>query len=258
MECLRQRESRAPSSKLLDARCASYRSVPGTPPSNGLEAVASGQALCQIPDTTAPPYRHVCYLEITPKGADGPRLQGSGWLAGPRTVITAGHCVFQRNLNSWASSIRVSIAFDGVTEHYPPQDSHNLQSVEQWTQDGLEAYDYGAIILPQPVEAGYFGFRNVADADLLHLLVSLLGYPTQHNATMWGDQGFLLSATPTQIFYPMEAIPGMSGGPVFVTLDGKRYVVGIHNYGGAVGNYATRINSVVWNDIRVWVNDFAS
>jgi V8-like Glu-specific endopeptidase len=83
--------------------------------------------------------------------ANGQLLQGTGWLAGSRTVFTAGHCVYQRNLASWALKIRVHLAVNGSDQElYPVQESHNLHSVEQWTNEGSEAYDYGAIILQPP------------------------------------------------------------------------------------------------------------
>jgi glutamyl endopeptidase len=59
---------------------------------------------------------------------------------------------------------------------------------------------------------------------------------------------------PTQIFYDLESEPGMSGGPVFYNKDGKRYAVGIHNYGDSSGNYGTRISQPVYNDIAAWAS----
>jgi V8-like Glu-specific endopeptidase len=226
----------------------------GTKPTNGSPGEDPIPSLVQIPNTIIEPYRHICLLEIWP--VNGVPLQGTGWLAGPQTIITAGHCVYQQDLRSWASSIRVHIAVNGENnESYTVQESHNLRSVEQWTVDGLEAYDYGAVILPQPVDAGFFGIGQLNDADLQNLLVSLIGYPTTtpDHETMWGDEGFVVAVQPTQIYYDFETEDGLSGGPVFYTKDGKRYVVGIHNYGGAA-NYGTRISAPVFDDITAWKN----
>jgi V8-like Glu-specific endopeptidase len=136
--------------------------------------------------------------------------------------------------------IRVHLAVSGDNQEvYAVQQSHDLHSVLQWTDDGLEEYDYGAIILPEPFAnpAGYFGFSERTDGDLDNLMVSILGYPTTtpDHETMWGDQGFLVNVLPTQVFYDMETEEGMSGGPVFYTKGDNRYVVGIHNYGGGGG-----------------------
>jgi V8-like Glu-specific endopeptidase len=268
MQSLQRRIEQPVLAMLLDARSASYVRHPSDGARGGRRNAgdASGASaspfLQRIPDTTQTPYRYTCFLEITPQS--GPALQGTGWLAGPRTVITAGHCLFQRNLNTWASTIRVHIAMDGPTQYYQIQDSHNLHSVAQWVSEGQEAYDYGAIILNTPVDAGSFGLHDASDGDLQSLLVSLLGYPLlladdgttvrSDNGTMWGDQTFLSSVQPAQIFYGMQALPGMSGGPVFYTFNGGRYVVGIHNYGSPSGNYATRITAPVKKDILAWAS----
>ena len=59
----------------------------------------------RILDTDLDPWRMICNLEIvSPLG----RFVGTGWLAGPRTVITAGHCVSARMMRGNASSIRVT------------------------------------------------------------------------------------------------------------------------------------------------------
>jgi V8-like Glu-specific endopeptidase len=245
----------------ISARAASYglskapnsRATSGGDPSNG--------SLAQIPNTEPAPYRQVCLLEITPHSDDGQPLQGSGWLATPNLVVTAGHCVFQRNLNSYALNIRVHLAVNGTgQEHYDTQDSHNLQSVKEWTHDGDLDADIGAIILPNAFVGppGHFGYDNIlSDADLEYLLVDILGYPdskfSPDSLTMWGNEGLLSRPTPTRIFYGMQTVDGMSGGPVFYTDGNGRHIVGIHNYGdGEYGNFATRLTESVQNVIIGW------
>jgi V8-like Glu-specific endopeptidase len=46
----------------------------------------------EIGDTTVSPWKWVCSLIITSR--DGHSWIGTGWLVGPHTVITAGHCVY--------------------------------------------------------------------------------------------------------------------------------------------------------------------
>jgi glutamyl endopeptidase len=259
MDCVLRRRAARENSRPLGARAASYLRHAtdgiGAAPTNGqLAGQSTIPTLVPIPDTTIMPYRQICLLEIIP--ATGQTLQGTGWLAGPRTVITAGHCVYQTQFGSWATTIRVHLAVNGTNqEYYPVQESHSLHSVEQWTNGGDPAYDYGAVILPSAVDAGNFGYKALADSDLQSLLVSLVGYPvtSPDHETMWGDQGFLIGVKPTQIFYDIESEEGMSGCPVFYTDGEKRYAVGIHNYGGgSSGNYATRISEPVYNDINAW------
>jgi len=116
------RQKAAGRTPLVDARLASYSSLSTPSPSVG-ETGPLIPNLVRITDTRASPYRQVCFLEITPAGGDP--LQGSGWLAAPNLVITAGHCVFQQQFKRWANTIRVHLAVDGSDEPYDTQDSHN-------------------------------------------------------------------------------------------------------------------------------------
>src|SRR6185436_3832447 len=54
-----------------------------------------------IADMQVHPWRCVCSLNL-PFG-----YFGTGFLVGPRTVVTAGHCVHDAPLGGWASSIEV-------------------------------------------------------------------------------------------------------------------------------------------------------
>ncbi|MCU1349293.1 MAG: family protease [Acidobacteria bacterium] len=50
----------------------------------------------RVPDTTKAPFRYICNLEYKIPGI-GYRAIGSGTLIGPRTVLTAGHCLVDEN-----------------------------------------------------------------------------------------------------------------------------------------------------------------
>ncbi|WP_219620585.1 hypothetical protein, partial [Klebsiella pneumoniae] len=45
----------------------------------------------RVLDTNSDPWRKICALEIT--ATDDEQMIGTGWIAGPRLIITAGHCV---------------------------------------------------------------------------------------------------------------------------------------------------------------------
>ena len=47
----------------------------------------------------------ICSLSIT--AADGTRWVGTGWLAGRRCVVTAGHCVYLHGHGGWAAEVGV-------------------------------------------------------------------------------------------------------------------------------------------------------
>jgi V8-like Glu-specific endopeptidase len=220
----------------------------------------SPNALTRIFNTGNDPWRHICDLIITT--SDGRKLGGTGWLIGPRTVITAGHCVFQRDVNNWAYSIQVIPARDIDSAPYSSQVVNDgMNSVEGWTKNFQEESDYGALILPQPFAAGSFGCQPFAAADLSKLLVSVAGYPTTPPAgaaygSLWGEAHFLqpVGDDDRQLFYEVDVLEGMSGGPVFATVNAERFVVGIQNYESADDRFAlaTRITPSVFDQLNAW------
>jgi V8-like Glu-specific endopeptidase len=203
-------------------------------------------------------------VNLTIYAPTGKVYGGSGWLVGKRTVITAGHCVFLRGLNSWASTVEVRIARNGSVEPYPPVQTVSgtgLQSVEGWVSDGQEASDIGALILPQepPINPGNFAVDSrIANAELESVLVSVAGYPlfeSEDWGTLWGESHYIAQATPDRLYYAVATVDGMSGGPVFFTnAAGARFAVGIHNYLSSDNQYgiATRINSVIAGYLVQW------
>jgi glutamyl endopeptidase len=60
----------------------------------------------RILDTELAPWRMICALRM--RGQSGAGALGTGWFIGPRTVLTAGHCVYSTSFfDGWASSIEV-------------------------------------------------------------------------------------------------------------------------------------------------------
>ncbi len=208
-------------------------------------------------DTTGYPYRCVCSLVIT--AANGKRFIGTGWLAGPRTVVTAGHCVYMRRQGGWARQIDVYPGRNGDSKPIEAR-SEDLRSVQGWVTYARPESDYGAIILPETFtdhNAGYFGF-STCDAERLGTdFVYLYGYPgDQPTGTMWGHCRQVKRLRRETLVYDIDTYGGNSGGPVFLIEEheGKQrsYVVGIHNYGDLTGNSATRITERVFANLKSW------
>lgn len=253
------REQQAQQQALQSAGAYSYRSPrPGDQPRNGQ---LGSDALGWIGDTTVPPFRHVCNLEIEP-AHNGRRLGGTGWLIGSRTIITAGHCVFQRTqtFNDWADSITIHIARNGVPIVPPIVVNSGFKSVEGWTIHGREESDFGAIVLPTPVSVGNFGCKALGDSDLDQLLITVVGYPVQPPAgaygTMWGEHDYITYLSDERIGFPVITLPGMSGGPVYYQQNGKAYAVGILNYQSGDNpdiGLATRVTPDVLTILKSWI-----
>lgn len=85
-----------------------------------------------ITSTMQYPWRSICSLKI--KAKDGTNWIGTGFLIGPRTVITAGHVVYLHNHGGWAKSIEVIPGRNGSSNPYESCKSSHLHSVKGWTK----------------------------------------------------------------------------------------------------------------------------
>lgn len=219
------------------------------------EVVIGRDDRIQVNNTTAYPWRTICSLLITAR--DGSRWIGTGWLVGPRAVITAGHCVYMHSRGGWARSIEVIPGRNGSRRPYGSGIATSFRSVTGWTQKRRRSHDYGAIILPRNCaygnRLGYFGYANLSYFSLLGLTVNLSGYPgDKPSGTQWWHARRIKWVTPRTIVYNIDTAGGQSGAPVWRLRNGKRHVVGIHTNGSLSGNSATRIVKPVFENIKRW------
>jgi V8-like Glu-specific endopeptidase len=220
-----------------------------------LEVIIGRDDRVRIRSTTNTPWRRYCALRIT--FPSGRTFRGSGSLIGSRAVLTAGHCVFMRAEGGWARSVEVIPAMDGATRPYGSAQSSNLRSVVGWTRDQNPEYDYGCIILPQGAfggrNLGRFGFAALSSMALLAKPVVLAGYPGDKPfAELWGMSRKIKRVTPRTLVYDIDTVGGQSGAPVYLKRNGKRLIVGIHNYGASTGNSATRVIPSVYQRLLAW------
>jgi glutamyl endopeptidase len=213
----------------------------------------------QITNTTDFPWRCICSLVITAQ--DGNTAHGTGWLVGPRTVITAGHCVHSReDLGGWAASIEVIPGRNGSERPYPSCVSTEFRSVDGWIQEADRSYDLGAILLPADYQysgdrLGYFGFAKFGDDLLRKSKLSLAGYPKDKDEqcrAQWFHARRIKHVTSTTLFYEIDTYKGQSGSGAWIRKKDKRYVVGIHVQGTALVNSAVRITKPIYDKIKEW------
>jgi len=240
-------------SKLRDIGEASY----GPPPPHA-ETVHGPDDRVQITDTAAYPWRAHASLLITAQ--DGSRWIGTGWFIGPHTLITAGHVVYIKNSgvpgrDGWVRTIDVMPGRNGDSLPYGTVRSSNFRSVTGWTNDGDENFDYGAIIIPTALgdTTGWFGFAVYTDEDLLSAVGNISGYPgDKPTGTQWFDARRIASVNNRKVYYDIDTAGGQSGSAVFRAINGDRYSIAIHAYGGATTNSGTRIIKPVFDNMIAW------
>lgn len=254
---------------LLDAWYAEY----GDPTTNAMlikqpelvqssmEVVIGADDRVRINPTTSYPWRCICSLLIIPQ-VGSQNYMGTGWLVSPRTVITAGHCVYMRNLGGWAKQILVTPGRNGVSRELPYGNSYadHFRSFTAWTNDANSDYDIGAIILPKSLtkfnSLGYFGFASLSDLE--GMIANLSGYPGDKDGlpglrgTQWFNSRTIKEEDSHRFYYDIDTAGGQSGSPAWRFLNGERRVVGVHTNGASTGNSAARITSGVFDVIKAW------
>lgn len=240
---------------LSDAEYSMFKALPAA---ETLEYGAAPETVCgkddriNIKDTTKVPWRWNCQLIITM--ANGGKSRCTGWLIGPRTVMTAGHCVYSKGNGGWAKSIEVIPGMNAALKPFGSFKSTGLFSVKGWINTSKPEYDYGAIHINQPIgnKLGWYGFANLGTSSLKGLLVNLAGYPGDKAfGTQWYHWGRITSVAERRLFYLVDTAPGQSGSAVYYIKAGKRFAVGVHAYGGCP-NGATRIIKPVYDNMVNW------
>jgi V8-like Glu-specific endopeptidase len=220
------------------------------------ETVCGKDQRVQITATTDIPWRWNCKLVI--HAPNGSKYQGTGFLIGSCTVMTAGHCVHGGKGGQWMSKIEVIPGMNGANRPYGTYISSDLRSVNGWTKDGKVTHDYGAIILGSNQKVGcrigYFGFAAYSDSTLKDMLVNTAGYPADKPfGTQWFMSDKITKVEPRRLHYMIDTYGGQSGSSVWRLTNGQRYAVGIHAYGGCP-NKATRIVKSVFDNMMAWRN----
>lgn len=220
-----------------------------------LESIIGDDNRVRIRHTTQLPWRQVCALRI--RFRNGRVYRGTGFLIGPRTVATAGHCVYLKKEGGWAESIEVIPGADGSSRPFGSATSRQFRSVAGWVNNGKPACDYGCVILPPGSfggrNLGAFGFAALEPSELLASSAVIGGYPGDKPfAELWGMARRLRSVSANQLSYDIDTKGGQSGAPVYIRYRGQRICCGIHNYGGSTSNTATRITRPVYERLAGW------
>ena len=174
--------------------------------------------------------------------------------------MTAGHCVYIKNSgvagrDGWVRRILVMPGRDGDNLPYGSVLAARWNSVNGWTNNGDQNYDYGVIQLATNLgnTTGWFGFATFSDDVLTSTVANISGYPGDKPAgQQWYDAHQVASVNALKVYYDIDTYGGQSGAGVMRIVNNNRYAIAIHAYGGAVTNSGTRINTSVYNNMVAW------
>ena len=220
----------------------------------------------QILETELTPWRMICALEI--ESQNGSAFVGTGWFAGPRTVITAGHCVFDPvELGGWAKKITV---VPGRNVDKKPFDERILvvvlddRPLAGSAGRGLRLRRDSPVERSRRVRRQLLG-RRAAGQALKNRLVNVSGYPFEpgEGKAQYFHANRVKALTGRRLFYDIDTMGGQSGSPVWAYEEGSDVpvVVAIHAYGvggvpanlNVVANSGPRVLPEVLEVIRGWI-----
>lgn len=216
-----------------------------------MEVIIGADDRIRIEATTQVPWRRIAALKISFGTAT---YRGTGFMIGARTLATAGHCVYLHD-RGWATSIEVNPGANGGERPFGSVTATSFRSIRGWVSGRKPEADIGCILLPGPIgqNVGSFGFAAFKPKNLLGKSAVLAGYDGDKPfAELWGMANSIGAVGPKTLTYGHDTYGGKSGAPLYIKRDGQRYVVGIHNYGAASGNSATRITKPVYDRLLAW------
>lgn len=219
------------------------------------ESVVGKDDRTPVVDTTELPWRCVCHLVVD--GLHDEQALGTGWLAGRRTVFTAGHNLFSHKTGGSAARITVVPGrhVDNAPFNFFRSTSFDVHP--RWRTLGDERFDLGVVWLDSAVgdRVGWFGFGSRPDTELENLIVNTAGYPADKRiGTQWFNAGRISEVAPRTLSYGLDTEGGQSGSPIYtVNADGERVVLAVHAYGGDAHNQGVRITDDVFGVLQGWV-----
>ena len=236
------------------------------------ESIIGVDERVRILDTDLAPWRMICALRI--HGTSGMAI-GTGWLAGPSTVVTAGHCVFHASLggSGWAKRIDVIPGLNGSdVPRFGPLTAAGATAARQFSAHTKWAmstgapngdFDVGCIHLDKPLgdEAGWFTFAAMSPQELSDYTVNVAGYPADRGAgrELYHNANRITEITERRVHYEIDTYGGQSGSPVWVhdSAGAPPVVIGIHAYGVSSGylvNSAPRIDNEIFDLVSGWID----
>lgn len=198
-----------------------------------------------VSNTTMDPYKKVAFLVTT--YPNGKSYLGTGNLVSPDTVLTAGHCIYNKERGGFAKSVAVYPGYNGNYAPYGVAYSKKLMSVRGWTENSNSQHDIGAIKLDRNIgnNVGWFGLTAAMNSP-----ITLSGYHADLNQKMGTETGNILRTSVNNVYYKLDSTGGSSGSGVY---NNNKQILAVHAYGAGSENFGTRINEEKFYLVRSWI-----
>lgn len=221
----------------------------------------------QVLETGLPPWRMICALRM--RSQSGDEAFGTGWLVGPRTIVTAGHLVHHQEFcGGWAESIEVSAGRTPSSRPFSRFTTTRFAAADRWVENADPEFDVGCIQLDRPLGdlTGWFGLASPTAAELNSALVNISGYPAIRGdgAEQYFQANRIAHVGDRRLSYDLDTYGAQCGAPTWIhrTPSAPPVVVALQAASAGANPFdlgtgtdsALRITPEIFDMIKTWIH----
>lgn len=195
------------------------------------------------------PIPQIGRLSIT--GSNGSVYVGTGFLVSDNLVLTAGHCLINKDMGKAVSiKFKAGLMFDG--SYLASANATRCYLPSPWEDSFDSNWDWALLRLDKPLGSslGYFNLKVASNP--VGMSIDIPGYPAKYdtngtgvlnNQTLVYGWGNVTDCTAYRLLYTADTMGGMSGSPIMSFIGGDYCAYGIHT-NGFVENQTPRNSGV--------------